>query len=112
METPTMLTTAGRLMAVMMALHAIPGQAGDHLVLQKGNAFAIQRLEIRVGDTVKFLNLDPVPHNAFSLSSSNPFDTRMLTKGDSKDIVFGNPGIVDVECAIHPGMRMSIEVRR
>ncbi|HEX6704004.1 MAG TPA: plastocyanin/azurin family copper-binding protein [Albitalea sp.] len=112
METRTMMTTARHWVAALMALHTLPAQAGDHVVPQKGNAFAVKRLEIRVGDTVRFLNLDPVPHNAFSLSPGNPFDTKILTKGESRDISFDNPGIVDIECAIHPGMQMSIEVRR
>jgi plastocyanin len=72
----------------------------------------MNRLSVRVGDTVTFLNLDPVPHNAFSLSQSNPFDTGMLMNGESKSTTFVNPGVVEVECAVHPAMKMAIAVLR
>src|SRR5438105_550401 len=85
--------------------------ADEHVVVQKGKAFTTARLVVKSGDTVRFLNLDEVAHNAFSLSSSNPFDTGMATKGAAKDVAFKAPGTVHVECAVHPGMQMVIEVQ-
>ncbi|WP_280153509.1 plastocyanin/azurin family copper-binding protein [Piscinibacter sp. XHJ-5] len=85
--------------------------AADHSVVQRNKAFAVRRLVVNVGDTIKFVNLDDVPHNAFSLANGNVFDTGMLTKGNSKDITFTKSGIVEVECAVHPLMTMTVEVR-
>jgi plastocyanin len=85
--------------------------AADHVVVQRNKAFAVTRLSVEVGDTVTFLNLDDVPHNAFSLSKSNPFDTGMVMKGGSKAITFARPGAVEVECAVHPGMTLAVDVR-
>lgn len=88
-----------------------PAFAADHVVVQRNKAFAPTRLSIQAGDAVTFLNLDEVPHNAFSLSKSNPFDTGMTTKGGSRAITFAKPGPVEVECAVHPGMTLAVEVR-
>src|SRR4051812_32680176 len=85
----------------VVALMTLDVRAAEHLVLQRDKAFAMTNLEVQVGDTVRFLNVDQMPHNAFSLSPSNPFDTTMLTKGASRAITFGNSGTVEVECAIH-----------
>ena len=87
-------------------------QAADHEVIQHARAFSVTRLTVKAGDTVHFVNLDDVPHNAFSLSQGNGFDTGFLSRGESKRITLGMPGIVEVECAVHPGMKMAIEVRR
>ena len=88
-----------------------PAAAADHTVAQQNRTFAVTRLAVSVGDTVKFVNLDDVPHNAFSLSKSNSFDTGMLLGGKSKDVMFTRPGHVEVECAVHPAMTMTVEVR-
>ena len=98
--------------AALLGMAPFAARAADHLVVQKNKSFANDHLVVHAGDIVRFLNLDDVPHNAFSLSSSNPFDTGMSTKGGSKDITFDKPGIVEVECAVHPGMKMIIEVQR
>src|SRR5205085_10743711 len=42
-------------------------QAADHEVIQHARAFSVARLTVKAGDTVHFVNLDDVPHNAFSL---------------------------------------------
>jgi plastocyanin len=75
--------------------------AADHVVVQRNKAFAVTRLSVEVGDTVTFLNLDDVPHN----------DTGMVMKGGSKAITFARPGAVEVECAVHPGMTLAVDVR-
>lgn len=98
--------------ASFIAQLAPQANAADHLVVQKHKSFVVSSLIVKVGDTVTFMNLDPVHHNAFSLSPSNPFDTGMSIQGESRTVGFGSPGVVEVECAVHPGMRMIIEVRR
>jgi plastocyanin len=77
---------------------------------QKNIAFSQKALKIKAGDSVRFTNDDPVPHNVISVSPSNPFDLGVFKKGESKSVVLGKPGPVDVECSIHPGMKMRIDV--
>lgn len=84
--------------------------AAEHLVTQKGKAFSAPSLKIKAGDTVKFRNDDTVAHNIFSLSEAASFDLGSYNNGDARSQVFAKPGKVEVECALHPNMHMTIEV--
>lgn len=78
---------------------------------QKDKQFTIKTLEVKVGDTVKFVNHDNFFHNVFSLSDAKFFDLGSFPKGDFKEVVFDAPGTIEVECAIHPEMLMKIDVK-
>lgn len=84
--------------------------AEKYTVGQKGKAFTLETLKIRVGDVVSFENYDPFFHNVFSLSPTKTFDLGSYPAGDSRTVTFDKPGIVEVECAIHGDMYMVIEV--
>jgi plastocyanin len=91
---------------------AIPGfaSASDYQVHQKGNQFDTSTLKLKVGDSVTFMNEDTHHHNIFSLSETQPFDLGSFRGGESRKVTFGKDGRVDVECAIHPGMKMTVDV--
>lgn len=84
--------------------------AAEHEVAQKNKQFTVSDLTVKVGDTVSFPNQDPFFHNVFSLSPAKTFDLGSYKKGETKKVVFEQAGKVDVECAIHPSMRMTINV--
>jgi len=86
--------------------------AGDFVVAQKAKAFSVKKLNIKVGDTVKFVNEDAMVHNVFSLSDAKSFDLGAYGQGASKSVTFDKPGTVEVECAVHPDMKMVIEVAK
>jgi plastocyanin len=88
----------------------LPAQAAEHVLAQKGKAFSVKKLQVKVGDTVKFVNEDPFAHNVFSLSDAKSFDLGSFGQGGSKTITLDKPGTIEVECAVHPDMRMVIEV--
>lgn len=79
-------------------------------VAQENKAFSKDKLTIKVGDKVKFINLDPFFHNVFSLSDAKFFDLGSFPKGEFKEVEFSEAGSIEVECAIHPNMLMTIEV--
>lgn len=85
--------------------------AAEHEVGQKNKAFTVEKLEIKVGDTVSFPNHDEFFHNIFSLSELKSFDLGSYKKGKTKKVIFDKPGTVEIECAIHPSMFMVIEVK-
>lgn len=107
MSTPFRL--AALFAIVLLAGHA---QAGEHVVSQKGKAFAPGKLVVQQGDSVKFVNDDPFAHNVFSLSDTKSFDLGSYGQGLAKSVVLDKPGTVDVECAVHPDMKLTIEVRK
>ncbi|HET6150760.1 MAG TPA: plastocyanin/azurin family copper-binding protein [Polyangia bacterium] len=85
--------------------------AGEkHVVSQKGKSFSITELKVKVGDTVEFKNDDDVSHNVFSVSKSQPFNTKMQTPGADTAVTFTTEGTVEVRCAIHPGMKLTVQV--
>lgn len=95
---------------VAVAASAIAG--ADHVVSQKGKSFSVKRLSVHVGDSVRFVNDDPFTHNVFSLSDAKNFDLGSYGQGGSKSVVMDKPGIVEVECAVHPDMKMVVEVKK
>ena len=59
-----------------------------------------------------FQNDDDVTHNVFSTSKGNEFDIRVQRPGGSTSVTFLQEGTVEVQCAIHPKMKMLITVIR
>ena len=99
-------------LALATALCALGAQANqEHLVAQKNKAFTVKKLSVKVGDSVKFVNEDSFAHNVFSLSAPKSFDLGSFGTGGSKVVTFDKPGKVEVECAVHPDMRLEIEVK-
>jgi plastocyanin len=97
---------------LLLSLVAGPAAAGEHVVLQKDKAFNLVELDARVGDTLRFENQDPFFHNIFSLSDAQSFDLGSFGKGESRTIKLEAEGTVEVECAIHPGMKMRVNVKK
>jgi plastocyanin len=86
--------------------------AAEHVVSQKGKAFSAKKLSVKVGDSVKFVNEDPFSHNVFSLSDAKSFDLGSYGQGGAKSITFDKAGTIEVECAVHPDMKLVIEVAK
>jgi plastocyanin len=84
--------------------------AQEHTVEQVNKTFSPKKLTVKVGDSVKFINKDSFVHNVFSLSPVKNFDLGAYGAGGSKTVLFDKPGKVEVECAVHPDMRLEIEV--
>jgi len=96
---------------LMLTISAPFLSAKEYTVGQKNKEFTEKSLSIKVGDSVKFENQDPFFHNVFSLSELKTFDLGSFKKGKSKTVTFDKAGKIDVECAIHPNMRLSIEIK-
>jgi plastocyanin len=104
------------LTAIIIVLAPPITQAAEFTVTQtdktfKMNGEKVETLTIKVGDSIKFLNEDPWSHNVFSLSATKSFDLGSYPKGQSKSVTFDKPGQVEIECSIHPQMRLHVEVK-
>lgn len=95
---------------IALALCAAPAFGADHQVLQTGKAFSVKSLQAKVGDTLSFRNDDPFVHNIFSLSDVQSFDLGTFAKGESRQVKLQAPGRIEVECAVHPEMKLVVEV--
>ena len=91
---------------------AAPAFGADHVVSQSGKAFSVATLKAKVGDTISFRNEDPFVHNIFSLSDVQSFDLGTFAKGESRQVKLEKTGNVEVECAVHPEMKLVVEVAK
>jgi plastocyanin len=97
---------------VLSLLLAAPAFAADHQVTQSGKAFSTKTLKAKVGDTISFRNEDAFVHNIFSLSDTQTFDLGTFAKGETRQVKLEKEGTVEVECAVHPEMKMTVEVSK
>ena len=86
--------------------------AADIVVTQKDKKFSAAKVKVKVGETVAFRNEDGFFHNIFSLSSAQSFDLGSFPKGELRKVKFVKEGVVEIECAIHPEMKMTVEVTK
>ncbi len=75
---------------------------------QSGRRFVPDLVVISAGSSVSFPNFDPIFHNVFSLSSIKSFDLGNYPKDESRSVSFPKPGIVYVNCHLHPNMAAAI----
>ena len=97
---------------IALAILAPAFAASTHSVGQLKKAFTVPVLKAKVGDTVTFKNDDEFAHNVFSLSDTQSFDLGSYKKGETRDLKLAAAGTIEVECAIHPEMKMKIEVSK
>jgi plastocyanin len=82
----------------------VAGPARSANMQQINRRFEPDTVVIPSGSSVMFPNMDPIFHNVFSLSKPKSFDLGNYPKGDSRTVVFLKPGIVYVNCRLHPNM--------
>ena len=97
--------------SIVFCFNLTSAYSAEFTVGQANKAFSKKTLSIKQGDTVNFKNNDPFSHNIFSLSEAASFDLGSYPKGKSKSVTFEKKGTVEIECAIHPKMRMTVEVK-
>ena len=100
------------LLACALAAGTSSALAAEHVVSQKGKAFATKALSVKAGDKVVFRNDDPFVHNVFSLADADTFDLGSFGKDQARDHVFSKAGSFEVECAVHPEMKMVVTVAK
>lgn len=91
---------------------SLPAYADNHTVTQVKKTFSAPVVKAKVGDTVEFRNDDDFAHNVFSLSDAQSFDLGSYKKGEVRSVKLEKEGVIEVECAIHPDMKMKIEVKK
>jgi alcohol dehydrogenase (cytochrome c) len=73
-------------------------------------SFSPGRTKIKAGTTVTFTNVGDIPHTATAFQKGD-WDTGALSKGESKDIKFTEPGVYYYICTPHPWMYGQIIVQ-
>ena len=100
---------AALVLAVAVGLSA-GAMVGRQTIHQQGRMFSVDSVAIKAGESLTFLNDDTVPHNVASVSKGNAFDLGSQRPGASTDVTFTEAGDVQVFCAIHPRMKLTVKV--
>ena len=102
--------------AIMAAVLITPlvmssaSEAEEYVITQKDLKFHPVIKVVKPGDSVRFKNNDNVVHNIISLTDEFEFDLGKFKPGMTKNVKFEHKGVVDVQCTIHPEMKMTIFV--
>jgi plastocyanin len=83
-------------------------QAADSEVKIGNFTFAPQRITVKAGTTVIWINEDDIPHTV--ASSSKLFKSKALDSEDKFSFTFTTPGIYEYFCSLHPHMTGAIVV--
>jgi plastocyanin len=94
--------------AAATAFPAASAQAADAEVQIDQFAFAPQRLTVKAGTTVTWINDDDIPHTV--ASSSKSFKSKPLDTKDKFSFTFTTPGTYEYFCSLHPHMTGAIVV--
>lgn len=68
------------------------------------NSYNPNAIEVRVGDTVTWINDDSSPHTVTSSSDDSTFDSDVLRKGETFSFTFDKEGEYPYFCTLHPSM--------
>ena len=86
--------------------------ASQYMVSQKGREFAPRNVTINRGEAVMIINDDAdLRHHAYIDSEKFKFDSGDQEPGSKVNIVFPAAGKFEVLCAIHPKMKLVVEVK-
>jgi plastocyanin len=103
------LLAAGAASVAMAASPAGSQEMGKlHDVRIRNYTFIPDMLEVRVGDTIRWTNVDSVLHDASALDMS--WNSKLLRHNESSEVKVFQGMSPDYLCSIHPGMRASIKV--
>lgn len=87
--------------------------ATEFSIIQKDKKFDKNEITVTVGDVINFKNEEKdITHNVFSLGPKNNFELKTQPPGKTSPVTFKEVGETDVECAIHPGMKLKVKVKK
>jgi plastocyanin len=101
-------TLAAVLTAATILLATVAAQAADQEVKIDNFTFAPQRITVKAGTTVTWINEDDIPHTI--ASSTKLFKSKALDTDDKFSFTFSTPGTYDYFCSLHPHMTGTILV--
>ncbi len=110
MKNYKMTVAAAFLAGGAVACIAAMAYAAEYTIGEKGKVFSKSEITIKVGDTVVFENDDKVAHNVMSATEGNKFNLGLLKPGTATPVTFKTPGEIQIICAIHPSMKMTVKV--
>ena len=98
--------------ALLAAVAASPAYADEITVGQKDKIFSTNAATLKAGDTIKFVNDDTTQHNVLITGPKEEVrNSGVQEPGEAAAFQFDKAGSYQVECGIHPKMKMSVVVK-
>lgn len=76
----------------------------------RGFKFIPDKVTIKKGGTVTWVNEDDVKHDATPKGNTGFTATKLLAKGESGSATFAAAGTLDYSCSVHPAMTGTVTV--
>jgi plastocyanin len=104
----------------VMSLASLSGTAPGAPVAKKSGPgivsigeflFGPQKVTVKSGTTINWINTDDSPHQV-TVQAQSELRSPVLLKGQNTQITFNDVGTYDYICGLHPGMRGTIEVTK
>jgi plastocyanin len=99
---------AAAILATVTGFFCFPAQAADTQVVIDGFTFTPERIVVKPGSTITWVNDDDSPHTV--VSSSKLFKSKTLDTTDKFSFTFTTPGAYEYFCSLHPHMTGTIVV--
>src|SRR5579864_3984130 len=100
---------AGALLPLALTgTQAAPDTAKDTKVTIDNFTFAPQKLTVKAGTTITWVNQDDIPHTV--VATSLAFRSKALDTDDKFTFTFSTPGTYEYFCSLHPHMTGTIVV--
>jgi plastocyanin len=99
---------AAALLAAADTFPAVSAQAADTNIIIDQFTFTPQRITVKAGTTVAWINDDDIPHTV--ASSTKIFKSKALDTQDQFSFTFTTPGDYEYFCSLHPHMTGAIVV--
>jgi plastocyanin len=96
------------LLAMAAIFPAVSAEAAELEVKIDNFTFAPQRLVVKAGTTITWINEDDVPHTV--ASSTKLFKSKALDTNDKFSFTFTTPGSYEYFCSLHPHMTGAVVV--
>lgn len=106
----TIIRAAGLAGGVLAAASVAVLAASTVEVGQANKTFDKTTVSIAAGDTVSFVNNDTIAHNVMA-QGADAFNLGVMKPGEKKSRKFDKAGTHEVKCALHPRMKMTVEVK-
>ena len=95
-----------------MFVLVFPLMAADHEIVQSDRTFSKPEINVKVGDQIVFKNDDEVTHNVYSVTRGMGFDLKRQAPGASSTVPFTKEGTAEIQCSIHPKMKLIVHVSK
>ena len=99
---------AAALLLALASTLTVAARAAQLEVKIDNFTFGPQKLTVKVGDTVTWINEDDIPHTV--TSSAKLFKSKVLDTDDKYSFTFTTAGSYEYFCSLHPHMSGTIVV--